>query len=149
MIGQDNPTAFEREARALGVADRFVISPGREDIPELLQGADMMVHPAVMESGGLVIIESIIAGLPVITTEVCGHAHYVREARSGVVLQEPFDQSALNSALCCALQDAQQRATWSHNGVRFGRETPELYDMPARVLQEIKMAIAGRDRESA
>ncbi len=137
-IGQDNPLIFERFARQLGVADRLRILKGRNDVPAILQGADVMVHPAYMESGGLVLIEGVIAGLPVITTSVCGFAGYVREAEAGIVLEEPFSQQELDRALVTALSDENRRSAWSENGVRFGCETEDIYDMPVKALQYIE-----------
>ena len=68
VIGQDNPTAFLKLAKKLNIAEQISIQRGRDDIPAVLQAADLMVHPAYMESGGLVLIEAVIAGLPVIAS---------------------------------------------------------------------------------
>ncbi len=130
VIGQDNPYNFLKQARQLGVDERLTIMKGRDDIPQVLQGGDVMLHPAYMESGGLVLIEAVIAGLPVIATEVCGFSYLIEEAQAGVVVPEPFDQSYLNSTLQTVLCDVGRRAEWSKNGVAFGIAREDLYDMP-------------------
>jgi len=56
-VGQDNPKRFARMAKKLGIDDHVVISKGRSDIPQLMQGADVCVHPAYRENTGLVILE--------------------------------------------------------------------------------------------
>jgi UDP-glucose:(heptosyl)LPS alpha-1,3-glucosyltransferase len=138
VIGQDNPRQFQRQARTLGVAERLTIHKGRDDIPAILQGADLMVHPAYMESGGMVLIEAVIAGLPVVASGACGFAHYIEDADAGVVLPEPFVQTDLDSAVSAALRDATERARWSANGVAFGRQHEELYNMPDQALKIIE-----------
>ncbi len=147
VIGQDSPQQFQRLAKSLGVEERLIMARGRDDIPAVLQGADLMVHPAYMESGGMVLIEAIIAGLPVIATSVCGFAHYIAEADAGVVLPEPFQQETLNASVRNALADTGQREAWSRAGVAFGVEHTELYDMPVHALRFIQEAIGAADAE--
>ncbi|MEM9621832.1 MAG: glycosyltransferase family 4 protein [Pseudomonadota bacterium] len=141
VIGEDNATSFLRLADKLGVREQLTISAGRDDIPAVLQGADIMVHPAYMESGGLVLIEAIIAGLPVLATSVCGFAHYIHEADAGVVLAEPFCQTDLNQNLRQALINTTDRQAWSANGVAFGQQQEGLYDMPNHALGVIEAVL--------
>jgi UDP-glucose:(heptosyl)LPS alpha-1,3-glucosyltransferase len=141
LIGQDNTSQFERLAKQLGVADRVTFAPGRDDIPAVLQGADLMLHPAYMESGGMVLIEAVIAGLPVIATAVCGFAHYIDDAQAGVVMPEPFVQEDFNRTVLDALRNKDQRDLWADNGVAFGRAHDELYDMPRHAVDFIEECI--------
>ena len=48
----------------------------------------------VRQVPGTVIIESLINGLPVITTAECGYAPHVRKADAGLVIPSPFTQEA-------------------------------------------------------
>ncbi|MCB1684527.1 MAG: glycosyltransferase family 4 protein [Pseudomonadales bacterium] len=137
VIGQDNPRSFQNLAAGLGVADRLRIFEGRDDIPRFLQGADLMLHPAYMESGGIVLIEAIIAGLPVIATDVCGYAPLVEQADAGVLVESPFSQENLNSILARAIEDRTTRARWSANGVRFG-QTADLYGQTDQAVAVIE-----------
>lgn len=141
LIGQGNTSQFERLAKQLGVADNVTFVAGRDDIPAVLQGADLMVHPAYMESGGMVLIEAIIAGLPVIASSVCGFAHYIDEAQAGVVVPEPFVQEDFNRIVLDALGDQEQLHRWSENGAAFGRDHDELYDMPRHAVDFIEGCI--------
>ena len=65
----------------LGLADRISFLGHREDIPELMAAADLLVHPARHDTTGTVILEAVVNGLPVITTSTCGYAHHVEAAR--------------------------------------------------------------------
>jgi len=135
-IGQDDPRAFQLQTKALGVADQVQILKGRSDIPRFLLGADLLIHPAYNENTGTVLLEALVAGLPVLVTDVCGYAHYIAEADCGRVLPSPFEQEALNRALAGMLADDEQRAAWGRNGLAFA-DTADLYSMPQRAADVI------------
>ncbi|WP_299069010.1 glycosyltransferase family 4 protein [Accumulibacter sp.] len=126
-IGDDDPKAFLAQARSLGLADRVQILRGRSDILRFLLGADLLVHPAYNENTGTVLLEAVVAGLPVLATAVCGYAHYVAEADAGIVLPEPFEQSRLDQSLVQMLSDEPARDRWRTNGLAYA-EHADIYD---------------------
>lgn len=141
VIGQDSPRQFESMANRLGVADRLTIFKGRDDIPRFLMGADLLVHPAYVENTGTVLLEAIVAGLPVIATDVCGYAHYIAEADAGKLIPSPYAQETFNTMLQSMLQSG-ERDKWSQNGIRFAGHA-DIYDMPDRATDFIEKAAAG------
>ncbi|MBN1142243.1 MAG: glycosyltransferase family 4 protein [Deltaproteobacteria bacterium] len=136
VIGQDRARPFLRQARNLKIDDRVSILAGRSDIPRFLLAADLLIHPAYAENTGTVLLEAVVAGLPVLVTDVCGFASYVREAGAGRVLESPFKQSSLNGALADILGDTETRRRWSANGRLFG-ETADLYSLAERAADII------------
>ncbi len=129
VIGQDNPKPFVVQAAALGLSKQVDILKGRSDIPRFLLGADLLMHPAYNENTGTVLLEALVSGLPVMVTEVCGYAHYIKDANCGQVLPSPFQQKQLNQALLHILTDAGLRADWSANALDYAK-TANLYSMP-------------------
>ena len=71
---------------------------GRSDIPRFLLGADLLIHPAYNENTGTVLLEALVAGLPVLVTDVCGYAHYITDANCGRVVPSP--SSSRRSTRC-------------------------------------------------
>ncbi len=140
-IGQDNPRSHLRMAARLGVANAFTLLPGRDDVPRFLQGADLLVHPAYAETAGNVLLEAVVAGLPVIATDVCGNAPYIERAEAGRVVPSPFSQEIFNEMLADMLRRDEARLQWRRNGVTFG-QSADLYSLPERAAQFIA-AIAG------
>ena len=136
VIGQDDPKVFQLQSATLGLGDNVQFLKGRSDIPRFLLGADLLIHPAYNENTGTVLLEALVAGLPVLVSAVCGYAHYIAEADSGLVLNEPFEQAQLNEYLARMLTDSAQRAAWSRNGLAFA-ETADLYSMPQRAADVI------------
>lgn len=125
VIGSDDPVPFERQARQLGVADKVQFLAGRDDIPRFLQAADGLIHPAYHENTGNVLLEAVVAGLPVLATDVCGYAPYIDRAHAGLIHRSPFDRQRLAQELATLLT-SDEREMWRANGIRFG-QTEDLY----------------------
>ena len=136
VIGQDDPRPFLLQIKTLGLSERVEILKGRSDIPRFLLGADLLIHPAYNENTGTVLLEALVAGLPVLVTDVCGYAHFIEEADCGRVVPGPFEQQTLDRMLAEMLADPAQRAAWGRNGLAFA-ETADLYSMPQRAADVI------------
>jgi UDP-glucose:(heptosyl)LPS alpha-1,3-glucosyltransferase len=132
------------QARRFGVAGRTHSVGHREDIPELMAAADLLVHPARRDTTGTVILEAVVNGLPVITTAVCGYAQHVEAAGAGIVIDDPFDFKAFLAALSAA-EDTGRRARWSAAAARYG-EQPLLYEGRSRAAEIILATAAERVR---
>lgn len=98
-VGMTNPDRFEAMARHNGVADRVRFVSYSDRIDGLIGAADLMVHPARVEATGTVIVESLLYGVPVITSGICGYADHVLSSGAGRVLDEPFEAGSLVTAL--------------------------------------------------
>jgi UDP-glucose:(heptosyl)LPS alpha-1,3-glucosyltransferase len=132
VIGKDHSISFQRQAKELGISDRVHFLGGRNDIPSLLLAADVLLHPAYNENTGTVLLEAMVAGLPVLTTDVCGYAHYVLEANAGYVMESPFQQTEFNKILAYMLLSP-ERGQWQKNAITFSR-TADIYNMPIRAV---------------
>lgn len=127
VLGQDKDAKFKRLAEKLGVAKQVVFMSGRDDVPRFLLGADALIHPALDEAAGIVLLEALVAGLPVLVTDVCGYAHHIADAHAGIVLKTPFNQTVMNTSLVEML-DANNAARWKENGLSYS-QTEDLYSM--------------------
>ena len=116
--GEDKAEKMQALARRLGVAAQVIITSGRSDIPQLMAGSDVLLHPARSELAGIVIIEALTAGLPVLVTENCGYAMHVAASGGGRVLPSPYRQADLNRALAEMLQSPEQEQ-WAEAGRQY------------------------------
>jgi UDP-glucose:(heptosyl)LPS alpha-1,3-glucosyltransferase len=139
VVGQAAARPFERLASQLGVNPQVRFLGGRDDVPRLLLGADLLVHPAYTECAGNVLLEAIIAGLPVLTTANCGYAFHVERAAAGRVVPVPFVQEQLNAALADMLTTP-ERERWAQNGIAYGHQA-DLYSRPQAALAVISQVV--------
>ncbi|MDF7670534.1 glycosyltransferase family 4 protein [Orbaceae bacterium ESL0721] len=128
VIGQDNPADYQKIAKTEHIDDRVRFYSGRNDIPDFLFAADLLLHPARQEAAGMVLVEALAAGVPVVVTGNSGYAFHVQEADAGIILSEPYKQSELNSALQQAISDQNQLLTWHKNAIAYGEEH-DLYHL--------------------
>ncbi|HBC9974362.1 lipopolysaccharide glucosyltransferase I [Escherichia coli] len=142
VVGQDKPRKFEVLAEKLGVRSKVHFFSGRNDVSELMAAADLLMHPAYQEAAGIVLLEAIAAGLPVLTTAVCGYAHYITDANCGTVIAEPFSQEQLNDVLRKALTQSPLRMAWAENA-RYYADTQDLYSLPEKAADIITGGLDG------
>ena len=135
VIGQDNPNTFRRMAKKLELSNRVSILKGRDDVPRFLIGADLLVHPAYVENAGMVLLEAIVAGLPVIATDICGYAPYIEKADAGQLIPSPFQQETFNVMLEGMINKLSE-SDWSANGIAFAA-VADIYDMPVHAADYI------------
>lgn len=136
VVGQDNPRTFLKQARKLGVSKQVEFMGGRDDIPDLLFAADILLHPAYRENTGTVLLESVAAQLPVLCTAACGYAFHIKNAQCGYVIPTPFVQKDMNTALKSMLNSTEIHK-WKENAARYVKES-DLFSMPERVVDVIE-----------
>ena len=144
VVGQDKQRHFKRLARQLGISEKVEFLGGRDDITELMLGADVLVHPALTEAVGTVLLEALVAGLPVVATDVCGYAHHVKAARAGILLPAPFSQEQLDRAVMRNI-DGVFRAECRRSALQYARLT-DLYSMH-RLGADLIENLVGRKRK--
>jgi len=138
VIGQGRTTKYRRLARRLGVGDRVEFLGGRDDVPSFFAACDLYLNPAHYESAGYTIIEAIINGMPVLTTDACGYAFHVRQAGAGQVCPSPFRQKDLNARLHEMLISS-DRHNWRSNGLAYVNKV-DVFGMADTALAIIESA---------
>jgi UDP-glucose:(heptosyl)LPS alpha-1,3-glucosyltransferase len=145
VIGNDKPAAFQKLARQLHVSERVKFLGGRDDVANFLLAADVLVHPAYHENTGTVLLEAVVSGLPVLTVDACGYAHYIAEAKAGLVLATPFVQDKYNALLQHMLVSPEAQE-WKQNALNFA-QSADIYSLPEKTVDYIEQV--GRERVSA
>ena len=88
---------------------RFLGPVAHSRTPDLLEGADLVVFPAIWdEPFGLPVIEAMASGLPVISTRVGGIPETVEDGQTGILV-EPDNPTQLASAINDLLDDPARR----------------------------------------
>jgi glycosyltransferase involved in cell wall biosynthesis len=84
-----------------------------EDLPAYYRAADLFILPASerSEAFGLVLVEAMTSGLPVISTELGTGTSYVNQDGASGLVVPPKDPAALARAINRLLDDASLRAS--------------------------------------
>ncbi len=125
VVGDDDAKSYTPLIQSLHLNKKIYFLGGRHDIPELLWVSDVLSHLAYSENAGLVLVEALVAGLPVLTTDVCGYASHVKEAQGGIVLTSPFNSKNCVEALTALLNHEEP---WRSHGIQYGL-TADVYSM--------------------
>ena len=114
-------------AGSLGVAERMLL-PGWSDEPRRhLRTFDVFVLPSRVEGLPLVLIEAMLAGVPVVATDVGSVAEAVVDGSTGLLVP-PEDPDALAAAIASLLRDPGLRREM---GVRARERAIELFTADA------------------
>lgn len=141
VVGEDKPKQFQRLIDKLGLHDIVSIIGGSNDVPAFLLAGDLLIHPASDENAGMVLLEAMVAGLPVLATDVCGYGHYVEEAGMGsLVPGSPFVQEQLNQALLHMIRH-NDRDRWVRKGKTFA-ESADIYSLPQKAVDVIESVMS-------
>ena len=112
LVGRVAPTAYAGEIRRLGLTQQVDWIGSVEDVGRCYAAADLFVLPTHYEPFGIVIIEALASGIPVLTTSVAGASAAVQPEVNGLLLHDPTSASELAGLLARALEPG-VLATWA------------------------------------
>jgi UDP-glucose:(heptosyl)LPS alpha-1,3-glucosyltransferase len=107
VAGRDDPGAWRRLARRLGIADRVRFMGERDDLELLYAAVDGMLLPTRYDAFANVTLEAAAAGLPIVTTSTNGAAEWL--ADGACVVGRADDPKALAAALAGLEEPASRR----------------------------------------
>jgi glycosyltransferase involved in cell wall biosynthesis len=105
----DYPAELQARVRALSIADAVRFAGEVDDGSAFVRQLDVLVHAASAESFGLVYVEAMLAGVPVVAPDRGGGTEVVRDGIDGVLV-DVEDPSALAGAIVGLLRDDERRA---------------------------------------
>jgi len=98
------------------LSNAVVFAGWRNDVPGLLSAVDVLVHPAIApEALGLVVVEALLQGKPVVVSRQGGLTEIVSEGETGFLVP-PGDGAALASKILLLLSDEGLRKEMGERG---------------------------------
>jgi glycosyltransferase involved in cell wall biosynthesis len=140
---------LERLAGRLGLAGRVRFDGWVEAdrLRELYAATDLVVVPSLYEPFGLVALESMACGIPVVASDTGGLPELIEDEGSGILVP-PGDHVALARALLRLLSDRElaQRLGRAGRAAVSGRET--WAGAASRTAEVYRLALRDRERPS-
>ena len=137
VVGATAGSPYTQLAESLNLENRVHFLGFRQDVPDLMKAADFLVFPSRYEPFGLVVLEAMATGLPVVTAATTGAAELVTP-ECGVVLPDSDDTQALAEALShlvkCDRQQRHQMSTTAraiaeqHSWANMARNYVDLFE---------------------
>ncbi len=119
--GDAYPARLHRLAQELDLAHRVVFTGHLEDVRPALAAMDVFVHAGDPEPFGLVNLEAMAMGKPVIAFAHGALPEIIAEEETGLLVP-PGDITALAEAVVCLLRDPPRRAAMGRAGRARVRE---------------------------
>jgi glycosyltransferase involved in cell wall biosynthesis len=99
----------------VGVADRVHVLGPRRDVPALMHAIDVFAMPSIWEGFGLVLLEAMSAGRPIVASRVATIPEIVLDGETGVLVPAG-DPAALAEALAGLAHDSEQARRYGEAG---------------------------------
>jgi len=112
VAGGDRKGPFAGLAAREGLAGQvtFVGAVSREELERFYGAADLYAMPSRFDTFGMVVLEAMAKGLPVVISKNVGARDIVREGINGFIADRPEDPLSLASVLAAALAGARRPA---------------------------------------
>jgi UDP-glucose:(heptosyl)LPS alpha-1,3-glucosyltransferase len=137
IVSHSPPAAYLSEARRLGLANRMHWLGPLRDLDIVYAAADVLLHPTVYDTFGLVVAEAMAFGTPVIVSRNAGIAELIEDGRSGVLVESNspeeisghLDQMAHDAQRLAAMAAAAQEVAGKRGWDVVARETLAVYQL--------------------
>ena len=135
---------LEKYADKLGIGERvqFTGLVPMDDIPSYLKAADMFVFASISETQGLVTMEAMSAGLPVVAVDATGTSDEMTDGEQGLLTEN--DSSALAQAILKVLGDPALYAHLKDGAIRKAQsfdimvKAQQMLDVYAQAIEDKK-----------
>lgn len=145
VVGQGEGHALAMaQAQELGLASRVRFLGALRDMGPVYRAADALVHPTLEDAYGMVVLEAMAHGLPVVASQAryCGIARELQDGVDALLLQNPQDADALARAIEKILPGASAVDALSQAAVAFARERSWAH--AATAYEDLYGAVAPR-----
>jgi len=142
ICGSGDEKFYGQFAELKRVRDRIIFVPHSSNLWEYYAASDIFVLPTIYEPFGLVIVEAMASGLPVITSRVAGAADFITDGVDGLLLNDPGDINDLAAKIELLFSNAELRKTMGERA----RETAEKFswDQVAQKTLEVYNTVLNR-----
>lgn len=135
-VGQGDQKVLKNLGEQHDVADRIILAPHSKDIRNYYWSADCFFFPTFYEPFGLVILEAMASGLPVVASDLAGGSELIKNGENGILFDPNARVNDIANALLPILKDENYRnelaqrgreTSLMHSWEKVGREYQKFY----------------------
>jgi len=119
LVGGGHMSDFHLLAKKKGIQERVVFHGwiSNSMVPRYYKSADICVFPSRHEPFGIVSLEAMASGIPIIASNVGGFREIISNGKNGILFKSE-DADALSKAILFLYQDVSLRKKISHNALK-------------------------------
>ncbi len=121
----------------------FLGKRAQDTLPYYYSAADVLVMPSHYESFGMVALEAMACGAPVIASQVGGLAYLIKDGETGYHVPDQ-DPEALCEKLLLLLGDPEQRQAMGERAVQYARNYA-WGNIAAQIIEVYKSLVGGKE----
>ena len=147
VVGEDDRSGFEQQARSLRVFERLQFHSPSDDVVQFYSAADAYVAPSLEDAYGLPIVEAMACGLPVVVSVRAGASEIIHEGVDGTLLRDPEDANEITAGVRRVALDPEFRNQLGRSAATAVQE--QTWDRNAADLWELLTTTATEKNRGA
>lgn len=132
--------SLQRKATALELTDYIIWADFEDDIPAMMGTMDVVIHPAVTEGSGRVVMEAMACGKPVVAFRSGGVKELIEDGINGFLV-EPTEPARAAEVTLRLLRDASARAIIGAAAREYAKKNFSTDTMIERLIDLYRVAV--------
>lgn len=116
IVGAGDRSKLEQLVASLGLHDKVFFTGPRSDMAAVMKSFDILVHPSLAESFGMIYIEALALGKPVLSTKVGIATDVIENGKNGYLVNGS-DASSIAQGLAKMLDAKENWEEWGQRGI--------------------------------
>ena len=145
-VGSTPPEPYQVLAAQLGCGEQVHFRPATDTIEQYYAGADVLVLPTPYDAFGMVVLEAMAAGLPVVVSQNAGASELIDDGRNGYVLRNEASLLELMHKAAASGPEiglAARTTALAHSWDRVAAETLGVYQQAQQTQRILAFATQG------
>jgi UDP-glucose:(heptosyl)LPS alpha-1,3-glucosyltransferase len=143
-VSRNDPKPFQAIAGKLGLGGRVHFLPPTQEIARFYAAADVFLFPTTYDAFGMVVLEAMAMGIPVIVSKDAGAAELIHAHEDGVLLNDSLDAREAAEALLRMEREPDWRRRLGEAALETARR--QSWDGVAERSMEIYKRLAARKK---
>jgi len=138
-VGEESPKRYEELAISLGVLDKIIFTGFAPEIKDYYAASDIYILPTTYEPFGIVVLEAMASGLPVIISKLAGSAEIIKNGYEGLLLDNPTNSKEIAEKMNLLISNKDLRKQMGENAYKTAQKYSweETARKTLKVYQEI------------